>query len=180
MRQNIDPSNSANETIHAEPTPVWESLLLQPCSRQGQALVRTSRKYSPPPDCRSIPLRHLWNQQLCMRLPLNSWRRSTRLLSPLLLVCLSGSVSVSADVRPYDIVEQSARACHCARESAASMRTCMEICRMDRYEDHSGATSCPRASSGIKSGIKSLLPPTTPAPRPVHSRKTNRSERARL
>jgi hypothetical protein len=149
---------------------------LRPGSCQGQALVRTSREYSPRPDCRSIPHPHLWNQHECMRLPLNPWRRSTRLLSLLLFVCVSGR----ADVRPYDIVEQSARACHCACESAASMRACIEICRMGRYEDHSAATSCPRASLGTNSGIKSLLPPTTPAPRPVHSRKTNRTERARL
>src|ERR1700688_117591 len=101
-----------------------------------------------------------------MHLPLKPWRRSTRLLSLLLFVGLWGTLSGSADVRPYDIVEQSTRACHCACESAASMRTCVEICRTGRYEDHSAATSCPRASLGMQSRTKSLVPPTTSAPRP--------------
>ena len=103
----------------------------------------------------------------------NLRRIAASLFLAVCLICIPGR----ADTHAYDYPPRSNRLCACACESDASAHTCTPTCSLQQCQAEPADASYPRIVRSPNSLGSSDRPARS---RPAYSRKSNRTQRARL
>lgn len=101
------------------------------------------------------------------------WPIAASLFLALGLICIPGR----ADTHLYDYPPRANRLCACVCESAANAPACTPSCSLQHCQDERSDDSYPHIARSPLSSGSSVRPARS---RPAYSRKSNRTQRARL